>query len=823
MSLGACLPGLEADGTITREQAAEARALYEEALERHLRSGSRESAEALASAAALEGLERAVTRKEFLSGLAIKRQMRIRADLATYSRTADPRFRQADGGDGSAPIDPRAAIALIDHDPRSAYSNVEGRRKAILGQAHRRLSQLLTEHSANLLGKVRAKAQLEDLVRELFGEDSGNASAKAMATAWRQTAEELRQRWNRAGGDTGFRADWGLPQTHDWRAIRAAGFETWRGSILPKLDLAKMIDSATGRAISREKLEAMLPEIYDNLRSNGWARRSPGAAGKGALANRNTDARFFVFKDADAWMDYARDFGGKNAFDAMMGHVERMAREIAALEILGPNPDATLRWLKDTLEKSAALDRAPDSKAIGAARSVGKKIDELWGEYTGANLEPRNEKLALRFSNIRAFQTATKLGGAYLSSFTDFGFQASRRAFNGLAQASVLRQYLALMKPGSKADQELAIRRGLIAREAAGRTSAQSRYLMEELTGDVPRLLAEGVLRLSLLSRHTQAMRWVYGMESLATFTEAAGTAFDALEAPLRGALQRYGIDAAGWDALRQADMEVDGGVKWISPHNVGDEELASRFMEMIHEETALAVPEADLATKAMFNKLERGTWFGEIGRSALLFKSFGVSVMMRQGAEIVAMNAATKARYAGGLIIGTTLLGALSIQLKAIAGGQDPRPMADDETVVDGDFALAAMLQGGGFGIFGDFLFASTNRSNGGLAATIAGPLAGDIEGVIKAGLSGNPRGQLLREAQSFVPGGNLWYARAAFDRMLADQIQTAIDPDYRRSWSRMERYADDMGTDFWWEPGAMTPDRAPDFANSLEQGADE
>lgn len=63
MSLGPCLPGLEAEGKLTAEQAAAARALYEERLAAHAKIGSRETAEALASEDVLNALERQVTRK----------------------------------------------------------------------------------------------------------------------------------------------------------------------------------------------------------------------------------------------------------------------------------------------------------------------------------------------------------------------------------------------------------------------------------------------------------------------------------------------------------------------------------------------------------------------------------------------------------------------------------------------------------------------------------------------------------------------------------------------------------------------------------------
>ena len=90
-------------------------------------------------------------------------------------------------------------------------------------------------------------------------------------------------------------------------------------------------------------------------------------------------------------------------------------------------------------------------------------------------------------------------------------------------------------------------------------------------------------------------------------------------------------------------------------------------------------------------------------------------------------------------------------------------------------------------------------------------------------AALSRNPRGKLLQEAKGFIPGNNLWYARLAFDRLLADQLQQAVDPDYAKSWKRLDQYAADQGTDYWWSAGDTAPERAPDFANALEEGPEQ
>jgi hypothetical protein len=221
MSLGACLPGLEADGAITPDQAAAARALFEERLAAHAQHGTRETAEALASEDVLTALTRTVERKEYLAGLTIRSRLRIGADLRSYGRaTSDPRFRGVAGAGGDGPVRPEAVIALLDQDPRAPYSNVEARRKRILGDTHRQIDGILTRFSANLFGQVRNKAELRDIVRELYGISTGNRAAKEAAESWRRAAETLRQRFNQAGGDIGFRSDWGLPQTHNWKAVR---------------------------------------------------------------------------------------------------------------------------------------------------------------------------------------------------------------------------------------------------------------------------------------------------------------------------------------------------------------------------------------------------------------------------------------------------------------------------------------------------------------------------------------------------------------------------------------------------------------------------
>lgn len=813
MSLSTCIAGLVDEGRIGKAKAGEADRIYGEQLRRLEGQMGMMAAAEVASERAIAALRAQQLRREMLAALTIRTRQRMAGDMAGYNG----------GAAGGGPIDPRAGPAFLSGDGRATYSNVEGRMKAVRSRAHGMIDGILADHSTNVRGQIRNRAQLSDIVRELFGKDSGNLAAKELADAWTRSAEMLRQRFNAAGGDVGKMEGWGLPQSHNSQAVRDAGYDTWRAAILPALDRARMIDPDTGMPFTDEALERALIDSFEKIRSDGWSAREPGATGQGALANRRSDARFYVFKSPEAWMEYAEQFGTGNAFDAMMGHIDGMARDIAMMEILGPNPDNSLRWLKDTLVKSAQTDRAPGTDAVDSASSAGKLIDELYDELTGASQRPRNRKAAMFGSAVRAFKTSTALGSATLSAVTDLAFQASTRLLNGLPVKGMLRDYTKLMKPGSVEDQKLAVRLGLIAEEWAGRTAGQSRAMGEEMTGEVSRRLAEGVLRVSGLNRLTQAGRWAFGMEFLSTITSARQIAFDGLDGGFRGVLERYGIGAGEWDKIRATPVEMDRGAEWIKPANIEDRALGDRLVEMIARETDHAVPTADLRTRAMINNVaKRGTVTGELLRSAFLFKGFGISVVTMQARRIMEIagrdGAARAGKYFAGLAIGTTLMGAMALVLKDLAAGRDPSRVFDDDGNLSPEFWMGALLQGGGFGIFGDLLKSTTSRTGSGLAGTLAGPIIGDIETLGRLATSSNPAGDALKFLRQQIPGSTLWYARLAFDRMVADQLQELVDPNYRKSWRRLEKWAEEQGTEFWWSPGEMAPGRAPDMTNATE-----
>ena len=133
-------------------------------------------------------------------------------------------------------------------------------------------------------------------------------------------------------------------------------------------------------------------------------------------------------------------------------------------------------------------------------------------------------------------------------------------------------------------------------------------------------------------------------------------------------------------------------------------------------------------------------------------------------------------------------------------------------------NFWLAALAQGGGMGIVGDFLFADYNRYGNALAATIMGPQVQAVEDAVKvtkaqgrkflAGEKTNLSDEALRTLLDYTPGGTIWYPRAAYNRVVLDQLQYLIDPKASQRFKtqvRNSRRERDQG--FWWTPGEAAP----------------
>lgn len=176
--------------------------------------------------------------------------------------------------------------------------------------------------------------------------------------------------------------------------------------------------------------------------------------------------------------------------------------------------------------------------------------------------------------------------------------------------------------------------------------------------------------------------------------------------------------------------------------------------------------------------------------------------------------------------VTSTTLAGAMLLQTREVLAGKDPIAMLDEDWQ---KFWMRAIIAGGGLGIYGDFLYGVTEtRYGSGPLEAISGPTLGPLLELgivqplqaIKKNLEGKEShllAQSLQDLKGFVPFGNVWYGKAAMEHLVWHQVMEALSPGYLAAMrSRTQRQT---GQQWWWQPGELTPERAPDLDKAIER----
>lgn len=740
--------------------------------------------------------------------------------------------------------DPATAIRnLLEYSEGSGFTgeSVRSLSEALTTSINHGLRDVLDKTGLNLVGNSRDRVLLDQLIDELHGDDTGNATAKGLADAVRYQQRRMRQMFNAHGGNIGELSDYGIPHSHSIEEMRAKGFDAWAAEIEQRLAWDKIDDVTTGKPFSsapdavppRSASERFLRDVYDGLTTRGWDERNPTMTPGGkALYNQRAEHRVLHFRSGKDWRAYNKVFGASDPFSAMMNGLHGIAHDVAMMRVLGPNPRAGLEFAIQTAQKRAAglkIAKLEDrvTKQAGLARA-------MFAHQSGdANL-PENIAWARFFSGTRAFLTSVQLGGAVLSSFLDMATIGVAAKVMGLRPQNIAANTMRLVI--SQATRQTAARMGYVAEALADAGGGSARYFGQLLGSGITNRMSGFTLRASGLSFITDMRRIAFQMEFAGHLADQADRAFADLDAPTRKLFEDRGIKASDWDALRDpaTRFTAPNGADFISPFHwletqtamprAEAEGLAMRLQMAVREQLELAIPSASLEGRARLQGTAApGTFAGELLRSSMSYKSFSLSLMLGQYRRFQALpSPMSKAAYAASISTMLLMTGALAVQLKELAKGNDPRPMTD------GKFWMAALFQGGGLGIFGDFFAAEQSRVGGGIAETLAGPvvgLAGDVLKPIASNVTRAVQGQdmlLGRDFASLVRRdtpvlSSLFYARLAYDRMVADQVQAFLDPDAERQWHLQEKKRQrDYGTQTWWDRGEFTPSRAPDLANA-------
>jgi hypothetical protein len=624
----------------------------------------------------------------------------------------------------------------------------------------------------------------------------------------------------------------------------------WVEYVLPRIDPARYVDQNTGAPLMDEELREVLSGIWRTIASNGLT--GEPSVGQAALATQLGARREVWFLDAQGFVEANREFGARDLFSALTGEAVRHAREIALLETYGPNPamgfKTDLAW---SMGNQAEVNPGAGRKGSHRAQII---FDELSGKGMGAPEDraavdslAKYDLVSRSMKGLRNLIVSAKLGMLPFSQINDLAtFRAMARA-DGLGTGKTIKSALSMFNPANVADRKLARRHGILSQMVLG--DAALRYGGDTGSGQGwTSQLANATVKWSGAQHWTDSLKQAYQVNIGWHLAEARHLAFDALPKDFGAMVRRYGITADEWEVIRRAETVEIAGEQTVTPHTVARaqtpdllrpelgggkrlrgvesaeqikiREAALKVGAMMAEEADIAILQPGAKEKAIASggTLE-GTISGELMRSAFFFKTFSVAMLTKALPRIAESGQGLgKVRVMTEFMLLNMVAGAMTIQLKEIVKGRNPRDMEEPE------FWASAFMQAGGLGIFGDFFFADQNRFGGGLAESAAGPVAGffaDLQrltvGNMQQAADGkDPRfvAEAIQFGKNYTPLMNLWYTRLALDHAIFFHVQEAANPGYlRRSRRRIEK----GNQSFWWSPDDNLPEGPPDLSQAF------
>jgi hypothetical protein len=722
--------------------------------------------------------------------------------------------------------------------------SVEEEIRIIEGLLDAHMNKILKEFSHNIIGVNRNKATLQTMGREIFQEGStGNKNAQELATAWKQTAELARRMFNDAGGKIPKLDSWYLPQSHNELLIRDVPSEEWIRFLIDEdiLDVEGMFNFKTGKTFTQEELQIALGEVHNNIATFGRSKKQP-IKKSNKLSNRRIDHRFLKFRNYDAWEKYMNKYGGNtNVYDIMLSHLKGMARDIATMRRLSPDPERMMRWMEETAKDYVTKNLKIKGNELKKLRNqIDKAADDIdigMHIINGQHNKTRNPKFTQTMAGLRDLTTAAYLGSATFLAFGDFNLSRISSQYIGMSATKTMSKNLKMFASGLSKDSSLiktAMTSGLTAEYMTTIMSSAARVSAGE-TGSPQwtKRAADIVLKTSGLSWLTQAGRWGAGTEMMGFLSRVSDQSWDELatkNSKFHEFLSSFNITRNDWDSLRSIkkynpdDIDVPGA-EYLRPIDILDSnipeeqamEIYSKFQAAINNFVDFAVPVAKVRGQLFLGKTRPGTLSGEILRSMLQFKQFPLTFHFTHIMRIVNMaNTGDKIKAGADLLISTTLMGALAYELKQITKGKKPTNFEDMDEKEAMAYGVDKMLHGGGLGFIGDILTqlkygaAFQPGASLGVLGDVANLTAGNVLRYI-ADEDPNVTGQLMNFVKKNTPGASTWYGRLALERRFFDVIQEMIDRDYYKKRKRLHKRAIDENTEFWWSPGDKLPSESP------------
>lgn len=634
--------------------------------------------------------------------------------------------------------------------------------------------------------------------------------AKQIALAWREVMHYLHTRARKAGIDIEYRNNY-LPHTHDPARILSVEKSKWLEDIQKYIDR----DGSFGN-IDDAAYEEVLESIYNNIVYGKKIEVTSRMASQKRVAMQHARHRVIKFKNAEMARLYHKYYGrqGESLSHIMSTYIERMARDIAVVERLGPDSRANLvavmaRWT-DELRGEGVDSALLDAISARALERKGWGIGAAFDIAHGFADAPVGTKLHVYTRVLRMVANMAFLGRAAITSFVDVAMSAHNLRHMGMGTGEAYKRMFTEVLERITSRKEKREMLDLLG------------FGMDYMNASIAHRYSAGETNLSKVSTSLGKAEefffkwsgldpWTRLMRETATIVTAnhlgnhAHLSYSKLGRRVSDLLDAYGITAKQWDAIRNKGLVEQGGRKFIFAEGL-DDDLAEALMRLYHTEGSYAVIMPDVRTRRyLTGGTQPGTGFGEASRMFGQFKSFPAAMTHK------VLGRAWYATFEKGdylnypsLFAGMFAVGYVARATKDLLDGRTPRNPFDKDTVID------VFVQSGVGGIYTDFVWAAAQNRQAAMLSTVMGPAPNMLiqsgAGVAKAtagifqGTLDKDMARLGRLGLKHTPLASHFLTKAMLDYGLMFRLEDYYNPGGLRRKERF--YKERYGSEYFFPP---------------------
>jgi len=669
-----------------------------------------------------------------------------------------------------------------------------------------------------------------------------NQDIKKLAEIMEKHSELTRQALNARGANIPKMWGYVVRQSHDQFNVRAAAnrlgknieeivadpnlkgtdinynknFTAWKNFIMQYLDGDRTFGNT-------DNIDSFLMNSYNSLVGNKIqvADGASGVFGSNSVTKGISNKRVLHFKSAKDWYAYNEKFGTGSLKETYYSGLMTAGRNIGMLDTLGTKPKENFEKIRVAISnRMLANNRSTES--LSSYRQFEKFMNVVDGTVYTFDGGKFGFAVAKWSAIGRAVGNVAKLGGAVISAAADIGIYASEMKYQGRSFLGGMGEAMGGIGKIKNTKQKRDIAKGLGFLGDGTTYDISGRFQVGDNLNKGWTKIQRTFFKYNLLSWWTNTLKENSMLGMANYYANQKNLSFNQLNKPLQSFFGLYNIDATKWDIIRKTAMsKADDGTEFINISELsnmsdadikkitGMNDLSKTELQMekdkfkysvsgmLLDRSIYAVIEPDARTKGtMTQGTLAGTGMGEAIRFVGQFKAFPMAIGNKVlGREIAFLRKGPNQDIGRGIkglasiVVVSGFMGYMSMTAKDLLKGKEPRDPNNFKTI------MAAFLQGGGLGIYGDVLF-KEQRDAGSVAAGLIGPAPTtviDLGLALKyavTGEGGKAGRAAYRTISSNIPFLNLFYIKAAFDYMIGFQIMETMNPGVlKRVEKRMKK----------------------------------